>query len=111
MFTYYCIVELSIFIPTCFWNYTCVLVEINITTEFTSKAVILGAVTLIKDQINIPKEYNILFKNNTLYNIMLYIRVFWHQQLHSVILLTSKFVKRLINHDAAVFNVEPGFVT
>lgn len=30
---------------------------------FTSKAVILGAITIIKDKINIPKGYTILFKN------------------------------------------------
>ncbi|CAH1733230.1 unnamed protein product [Aphis gossypii] len=59
-------------------------VEIKNTNEFTSKAVILGAVTIIKDQINIPKG-GVLTPAAAFRN--------------------TKFVEHLMNHDAAVFKV------
>lgn len=65
-------------------------VEIKNTNEFTSKAVILGAVTIIKDQINIPKG-GVLTPAAAFRN--------------------TKFVEHLMNHDAAVFKVESDLVT
>ncbi|XP_026817220.1 saccharopine dehydrogenase-like oxidoreductase [Rhopalosiphum maidis] len=57
---------------------------------FTSKAVILGAITIIKDQINIPKG-GVLTPASAFRN--------------------TQFVKRLMDHDAAVFEIESDLVT
>ncbi|CAH1731636.1 saccharopine dehydrogenase-like oxidoreductase [Aphis gossypii] len=57
---------------------------------FTSKAVILGAITIIKDQINIPKG-GVLTPASAFRNTL--------------------FVKRLMDHDAAVFEIESDLVT
>ncbi|CAI6359211.1 unnamed protein product [Macrosiphum euphorbiae] len=57
---------------------------------FTSKAVILGAITIIKDQINIPKG-GVLTPAAAFRN--------------------TQFVNRLMDHDAAVFEIESDLVT
>uniref|UniRef100_A0A2S2P170 Saccharopine dehydrogenase-like oxidoreductase n=2 Tax=Schizaphis graminum TaxID=13262 RepID=A0A2S2P170_SCHGA len=56
---------------------------------FTSKAVILGAITIIKDQINIPKG-GVLTPASAFRN--------------------TQFVKRLMDHNAAVFEIESDLV-
>ncbi|XP_025198349.1 saccharopine dehydrogenase-like oxidoreductase [Melanaphis sacchari] len=57
---------------------------------FTSKAVVLGAITIIKDQINIPKG-GVLTPASAFRN--------------------TQFVKRLMDHDAAIFEIESDLVT
>ncbi|XP_060859268.1 saccharopine dehydrogenase-like oxidoreductase [Metopolophium dirhodum] len=57
---------------------------------FTSKAVILGAITIIKDQINIPKG-GVLTPAAAFRN--------------------TQFVNRLMDHDAAAFEIESDLVT
>ncbi|XP_060847112.1 saccharopine dehydrogenase-like oxidoreductase [Rhopalosiphum padi] len=57
---------------------------------FTSKAVVLGAITIIKDQINIPKG-GVLTPASAFRN--------------------TQFVKRLMDHDAADFEIESDLVT
>jgi len=70
----------------------------------------LGAITILKDHINIPKGYNILFINNIFQNIIKILCCIRGILTPASAFRKTQFVNRLMDHDAAVFEIESDLI-